>query len=62
MMQLWTPEHIKTLLPAVLLMLAVAVLLRFTIGEKAHKIRMIPFQVLTAVLVALEIGKYFPAR
>lgn len=56
-MQLWTPEHTKTLLPAVLMMLAVTVLLRFTIGKKEHKIRMIPFQILTAVLFLLEIGK-----
>ena len=56
-MQLWTPEHMKTLLPAVAVMLTLAVLLRFAIGKKAHKIRMIPFQILTAVLFLLEIGK-----
>ena len=56
-MQLWTPEHSRTLLPAVAVMVLAAVILRFAIGKKAHNIRMIPFRILTAILILLEIGK-----
>ena len=38
-MELWTPEHAKTLLPAVALMLVIGVVLRRTIGKKDIKIR-----------------------
>lgn len=56
-MQLWTPEHTKTLLPAAVVMLIFTLILRLTIGNKSHRVRMIPFQILTAVIVLLEIGK-----
>lgn len=56
-MQLWTPEHIHTLLPAIAGMLVVAVVLRLTIGKKELKIRMIPFQILACALFLIEIGK-----
>ena len=56
-MELWTPEHAKTLLPAIAVMLAVTAVLRFAIGSKDRKIRMIPLQILSCILVALEIGK-----
>lgn len=56
-MQLWTPEHTKTLLPAAVVMLIITLILRLTIGNKSHRVRMIPFQILTAVIVLLEIGK-----
>lgn len=56
-MELWTLEHTKTLLPALVVMVLLALVLRITIGNKPLKIRMIPLQVLACILVALEIGK-----
>lgn len=56
-MQLWTPEHAKTLPPAVLAMLVIAFILRHFLKEKARNVRMIPFQILTCILLLLEVGK-----
>ena len=56
-MGLWTPEHAKTLLPALAVMFVVAWILRRVLGHKELKVRMIPFQILACVLLALEIGK-----
>ncbi len=56
-MELWTPQHAKTLIPSFAVMLIVGVLLRFMLGKKELKIRMIPFQILACILFALEIGK-----
>lgn len=56
-MELWTPEHIRTLLPSLGVMLLVAVALRILLINKPLKIRLIPFQVLACIIVALEIGK-----
>lgn len=56
-MTLWTPTHLQTLLPAIIMMLVIAVVLRLTIGKKDRKIRMIPFQFFSCVLVLMEIGK-----
>ena len=56
-MELWTSEHIKTLLPAIGIMLVLAAVLRLTLGKKQWKVRMIPFQILAVVLLILEIGK-----
>lgn len=56
-MELWSAEHAKTLLPAVAVMLIIAAVLRKTIGNKDIKIRMIPFQIIACILLALEVGK-----
>ena len=56
-MALWTPEHKATLIPAVVAMVLVAIGLRFLLGKREHKIRMIPFQVLACILFLIEIGK-----
>ncbi len=56
-MELWSAEHINTLLPATLIMVVIAVILRMLLGKKDLKIRMIPFQIVACVLFALEIGK-----
>lgn len=56
-MELWTPEHAQTLLPALAVMIVVAVILRLSIGKKDLKIRMIPFQILACILFVIEIGK-----
>ena len=52
-MELWTPEHIRTLLPATAVMLLIAVALRCLLGKCDWKIRMIPLQII-AVLVFLR--------
>lgn len=56
-MQLWTPEHVKTLLPAVAVMILLAWGLRIWLGKKPLKVRMIPLQIATCVLLLLELGK-----
>ncbi len=56
-MELWSIQHIRTLIPAIIFMIAVSVALRIILKDKSHKIRMIPFQVLSLVIVLLEIGK-----
>lgn len=56
-MELWTPQHAQTLLPALGIMIIIAIILRLTIGKKDLKIRMIPFQILACILFVIEIGK-----
>ena len=56
-MELWTPQHAQTLIPAVIIMIVVAVILRLTIGKKDLKIRMIPFQIFAVIIALIEIGK-----
>lgn len=56
-MELWSKAHIQTLLPATVVMVVVALILRKLLGGREWKIRMIPFQVLAVIMVLLEIGK-----
>lgn len=56
-MELWTKEHAVTLLPALAIMIVIALILRRTVGDRDDKVRMIPFHVLSILLIALEIGK-----
>ena len=56
-MELWSPAHIKTLLPAMGVMLLLSILLRVLLGKKDLKIRMIPVQIIAVILLALEVGK-----
>ena len=56
-MVLWTPEHIKTLLPAMIGMVILCVVLRLLLIKKDMKIRMIPLQVIAVILLLLEVGK-----
>lgn len=56
-MELWTATHAKTLIPAVIIMLILAIVLRKLLGKKDLKIRMIPFQIVACLILALEIGK-----
>ena len=56
-MELWTPQHAMTLLPSLAVMVVVGLFLRFLIGKKPLKIRIIPVQILAVILVILEIGK-----
>ncbi len=56
-MELWSPAHVKTLLPALAGMAVLCIFLRMWLGKKDLKIRMIPLQIISVILVALEIGK-----
>ena len=56
-MELWSPDHIRTLLPALGVMLVISVLLRLWLGKKDLKIRMIPLQVIAVILLVLEVCK-----
>ena len=56
-MTLWMPEHMATLLPAVLIGLLAVVLLRLLIGRAPLFVRMIPMQLISLALLALEVQK-----
>lgn len=56
-MVLWTPEHIKTLLPALAIMILVCIGLRAWLGKKDLNIRMIPLQIAAVLFLLLEVGK-----
>ena len=56
-MGLWTKEHAATLLPAVAVMLAAAVLLRRWLKDKTETQRMLPVRIIAILLVVLELGK-----
>ncbi len=56
-MGLWTVEHAVTLLPAVAVMILVAVFMRRWLKNKEEKYRMLPIQIIAVMLILLEIGK-----
>lgn len=56
-MELWTPAHMKTLLPAFLVMAVLGLVFRVILGKKSLEVRMIPIQVIAVILILLEIGK-----
>lgn len=56
-MELWTPEHIRTLLPAVGIMLVISVVFCLVLGNRSLKVRMIPIQIIACLLLLLEVGK-----
>lgn len=56
-MELWSTEHLKTLLPATAIMLVLTVVLRIILKNKSHKVRMIPIQIVACLIFLLEIGK-----
>ena len=56
-MVLWTPEHTKTLLPALIVMILVCIGLRAWLGKKDLKIRMIPLQIAAVLFLLMEVGK-----
>lgn len=56
-MELWTPQHVNTVLPAFAIMVVVSMILRFALRKKSWEIRMIPIKILAVVIVLLEIGK-----
>lgn len=56
-MELWSPEHGKTLPAAVVVMLIVCAVLHRLLGNKSYRTRMIPFQIVTCIMLLLEVGK-----
>ena len=56
-MELWSPQHMKTLLPALIVMILVCIGLRAWLGKKDLKIRMIPLQIAAVLFLLLEAGK-----
>ena len=56
-MELWTAQHIRTVLPALAGMLVLAAVLRLVLRKQSWEIRMIPMKVLAVAIVLLEIGK-----
>lgn len=56
-MVLWTPQHIQTLLPALIAMILICIGLRAWLGKKDLKIRMIPLQITAVLFLLLEVGK-----
>jgi hypothetical protein len=56
-MVLWTENHVKTLIPSLIVMLILAVLLKLWLGKKDDKIRIIPLQIVTIILLILEVFK-----
>lgn len=56
-MELWSQQHLQTLLPAVAVMIVIAVLLRKMLIKKPHYIRMIPLQIVAILLFLIEVGK-----
>ena len=56
-MELWSPAHIRSLLPSIGVMLILCALLRLWLGKKPLRVRMIPIQVIAVLLILLEIGK-----
>lgn len=53
----WTKEHAITLIPASIVMILLTFVLRIFLKNKPLKIRMIPFQVITVILLVIEVGK-----
>ena len=56
-MELWTKTHALSLLPALAVMILITILLRHFLGRKPLHVRMIPFQILSVIIVLLEISK-----
>jgi uncharacterized membrane protein YwaF len=56
-MQLWTLAHLKTLLPALVVMVVATIILHLLLKHKPLRIRMIPMQVIAIILLLLEVGK-----
>lgn len=56
-MELWSPQHVKTLLPAMVVMFLICIGLRAWLGKKDLKIRMIPLKIAAVLFLLLEIGK-----
>ena len=56
-MELWSQNHVKTLLPSFIVMIILGFILRIFLIKKSEKIRMLPFQICTVILLVLEVIK-----
>lgn len=56
-MELWEPQHVRTLLPSFIVMIILGIALRIWLGKKSEKIRMIPLQICTIFLLVTEVIK-----
>lgn len=56
-MELWTTNHALTIPPALAVFLIISLVLRKLLGKKDLKVRMIPLQVVSVILLLLEVGK-----
>ena len=56
-MELWTHEHVISVLPGLAVMLLLCAVFRITLGKKSFEVRMIPFKIVAVLVVLLEIGK-----
>lgn len=56
-MQLWEPQHVRTFLPSLVVMIILGVVLKVWLGKKSEKIRMIPLQICTVFLLVIEVIK-----
>ena len=54
---MWTFEHFLAIVPAFIIMVGIALILRKFLLEKPLHVRMIPFQVCTIILLVLEVIK-----
>lgn len=55
----WTTPHFVQLFVSEVVMIIIAIILNKLIGKKSLKIRMIPFQILTVILLISELGKQY---
>ncbi|MBQ4641659.1 MAG: YwaF family protein [Oscillospiraceae bacterium] len=56
-MELWTSEHMKCQIPAMIAIVVISIALRIFLGKADRRFRIIPLQVIAVLLVLLEIGK-----
>lgn len=55
----WTTPHFIQLLICEIVMIAIAILLNKSLGKKPLKVRMIPYQILTVILLLSEVVKQY---
>ena len=56
-MKLWTMAHVYQLLPTLAVCIILAIGIGFWLRNKSEKVRMIPIQIISVILIALEIAK-----
>ena len=56
-MGLWTEAHFKTIVPTFIIFIVLAVLIGRVLKNKSEKVKMLPLQIITVLILLLEIGK-----
>ena len=54
---MWSSIHAKTVLPSISVMIVLAITIGWLLRNKSEKIRMIPIQVISVVILLLEVAK-----